>query len=859
MLTMIGKTISHYKITEKLGQGGMGEAYKAEDIKLKRPVALKFLSPVLIQDAEAKERFIREACSAAALNHPNICTIHDIFEWDDQLYIVMEYVQGQNLDDILKSGLLPWTSATEIIEQVCEGLNAAHSNGIIHRDIKPSNIMLTESRQVKIMDFGLARSLKQTRLTKEGSSPGTVAYMSFEQASGQEVDHRTDIWSLGVVLYEMITGKLPFPGDVDQVVIYSILNKEPEPVTGMCPDVPIELERIINKALAKNPEERYQHVDEIQVDLCTVAKKALGKIKPEGSALNIEVDKEEGTYQFLKHKKHKNKTALLIAAIVAIAISVSIIFVIQQQRTTFITNRIVVVPFENKTGDESLEMLGQMAAEMITQRMSQISAIETVPFISVMDSYPKKKEKSSALTIAAQNNAGVLITGSYYLQGEDLFFRASIMDAEHEKLIEAPSPVKGSSKTPEEAIERLRSQILGALAFNFPYDVQAGQTHIPSFEAYKEFQTGREIFNSNYDKARSHFYKSVEIDSAFIFPLIFIAVSYNNQGQHARADSIFDIINEHREALPRFDRISLDYFMAVNSGNKAEAMKFLKKAEKLAPRNFHVKFFIGLNARCQNFPQFAVDNYVAFGYERMAADLRGDLSLRDLANALYMLGEYEEALAVIHLTRQHFPDNSSNLRYEAILHAARDHIQEVNRIIDESFQLSGSAPGSIMFDAAKALRAHGHKEGAHDVLKRALEWYHSRITGDNRYSVAEVLYCDEQWEEAQPIFEQLYREYPDNQTYYGYTGVVAARLGEREKANRILVALYSKDEPYLFGTHLHWGARIAAVLGEHQRAVELLREAYGQGWGYGMHELLQMDFESLRDYQPYIELMRPKG
>ena len=243
----------------------------------------------------------------------------------------------------------------------------------------------------------------------------------------------------------------------------------------------------------------------------------------------------------------------------------------------------------------------------------------------------------------------------------------------------------------------------------------------------------------------------------------------------------------------------------------------------------------------------------------MAEYIMGDVGLRALTRALYMLGEYKDAVVVIHLARQHFPYQSSNLSYEAILHAACGNIQEVHRVINESFRLSGSAPGTVMFDAAMALSAHGHKEVAHEVIRRALEWYDSRISGENRYAIAEVMYRDEQWGDAQPIFEQLYREYPDNQNTHGYTGVVAARLGEREKAIRILEELHSKDKPYLSGSRLYWCARIAAVLGEHRRAVELLREAYGQGLGYGMGMLLQMDFESLRDYEPYIELMRPKG
>jgi tetratricopeptide (TPR) repeat protein len=500
-----------------------------------------------------------------------------------------------------------------------------------------------------------------------------------------------------------------------------------------------------------------------------------------------------------------------------------------------------------------------MAAEMITQGISQISELEAVPFISVMDSYPRKKEKPSAFTIAAQNEAGVLITGSYYLQGENLFFRASIMDAEQKKILEAPSPVKGSSKSQEVLLERLRSQILGALTIYFQYDVQKSQTYIPSFEAYKEFQIGREFFGIDYNNARSHFYKSVEIDSAFTLPLLYIAMSYHNQGQYARADSLYDLINKHREKLAQFDRIMLDWSIAENSGNKAKAMRFVRKAEKLAPRNLAVKYIIGLTARSQNLPQLTVDTYAELGYERMAEYMKGDWGLWVLASALYMLGEYEESLDIIHLARQHFPDRSSNLSCEAILHAARGQIQEVYRIIDESFQLSGSAPGSIMRNAAIALRAHGYKEVAHEVLRRALEWFKSRTTGDYRYSIARVLYLDEQWAEAQQVFEELYREYPDNQDYQGYTGVLAARLGDRERANRILEELYSKDEPYLFGSHLYWCARITAVIGEHQRAVDLMREAYGQGWGYGMYELLEMDFESLRNYPPYIELMRPKG
>jgi len=233
---MIGKTISHYKILEKLGEGGMGVVYKAEDTKLRRTVALKFLPPELTRDSEAKERFIHEARAAAALNHPNICTIHEIDESEGQFFIAMEYVEGESLKDVIEGNLpkvLNFREALDLASRVADGLNEAHGKGIIHRDIKPDNIMITSKGQAKIMDFGLAKLRGQTKLTREGTTLGTVAYMSPEQARGDEVDHRTDIWSLGVILYEMLTGHLPFRGEYDQAVIYAIMNEEPEAATGL--------------------------------------------------------------------------------------------------------------------------------------------------------------------------------------------------------------------------------------------------------------------------------------------------------------------------------------------------------------------------------------------------------------------------------------------------------------------------------------------------------------------------------------------------------------------------------------------------------------------------------------------------
>jgi len=263
-----GTTISHYKIIEKIGAGGMGVVYKAEDTRLKRYVALKFLPPDLTHDSEAKERFTHEAQAASALDHNNICTVHEIDEKDDgQMFIAMACYEGETLRGKIKRSPLLMEEALDIAIQVAQGLLRAHEKGIVHRDIKPANIMITGDGVVKIMDFGLAKLAGQTRLTRAGTTVGTVAYMSPEQARGRETDHRADIWSLGVVLYEMLTGESPFRGEGDQATIYSILNEEPQPVASIRRDISGELENVVSRALTKNPESRYENMGNFLADL----------------------------------------------------------------------------------------------------------------------------------------------------------------------------------------------------------------------------------------------------------------------------------------------------------------------------------------------------------------------------------------------------------------------------------------------------------------------------------------------------------------------------------------------------------------------------------------------------------------
>ena len=273
---MVGTTISHYRITEKLGEGGMGVVYKAEDTSLDRPVALKFLAPHLVSDEEIRKRFEREAKAAAALNHPNVCTVHEIAEANGRTFIAMAFLEGEPLEKKIEAGPLKLKDALDIAIQTARGLEAAHEKGIVHRDIKPANLMITGSgskQLVTIMDFGLALLTDRSKLTRTDETIGTVTYMSPEQTYGADVDHRSDVWSLGVVLYEMVTGQQPFKGHYDKAVMYSITNEEPEPMTALRTGVPMELEWIVGKCLAKEADKRYRSTADMVVDVETLSEK----------------------------------------------------------------------------------------------------------------------------------------------------------------------------------------------------------------------------------------------------------------------------------------------------------------------------------------------------------------------------------------------------------------------------------------------------------------------------------------------------------------------------------------------------------------------------------------------------------
>ncbi|MFQ5652850.1 MAG: protein kinase [bacterium] len=364
---MIGQTILHYKILEKLGEGGMGVVYKAQDTKLKRDVAIKFLPRQIAASDEDRARFKIEAQAAAALNHPNIATIHNIEEVDDELFIVMEYIDGRELKSIIEDRQLSIDDILDYAAQIAAGLQAAHKKGVTHRDIKSANIMITDEGQVKIMDFGLAKVRGGAQFTTVGTTLGTAAYMSPEQAQGLDTDHRTDIWAFGVVLYEMLTGELPFAGDYEQAVIYSILNEAPEPLSSLRSETPERLQQLVAQALAKEPAERIQTATDLLASVREVGESALvGAPRPANPR-----NQDSGLRYWY--------VAVLMG--VALAILAGALYLFKTAETAIDT--LAILPFANQSSDAEMAYLGDGIAETLIFKLSQLPDLKVRSLSSV--------------------------------------------------------------------------------------------------------------------------------------------------------------------------------------------------------------------------------------------------------------------------------------------------------------------------------------------------------------------------------------------------------------------------------------------------------------------------------------------
>jgi TolB-like protein/cytochrome c-type biogenesis protein CcmH/NrfG/predicted Ser/Thr protein kinase len=419
---MISKTISHYKILEKLGEGGMGVVYRAEDLTLGRTVALKFLPPDSTARDADRMRLVHEARAAAALLHPNICPIHEIAESEGRTFIAMAHIEGRSLKYRIAEGPLPFDEALSIARQIGDALASAHAKGIIHRDIKPANVMLASDGRPMLMDFGLAKVSGATKLTRTGTTMGTVAYMSPEQLQGREADHRSDIWALGAVLYEMVSGRSPFEGEYEAALLYSIMNEDPAPLAAG--DIPAGLDGVLAKALAKDPTKRYQGVGEFVADLETLARDH--EALPAGRALPAK------GLRRLWRRWHPWQRVVAVSVICLFAVAAVYAAVALLSPKAEAIDSIAVLPFENLSGDPGQEYIVDGMTDEIIGQLGKIRALKVISRTSSMQ---YKGVEKPLPEIARELSVKSILEGSVRRGGDHVRISVNLVNARTDKSI----------------------------------------------------------------------------------------------------------------------------------------------------------------------------------------------------------------------------------------------------------------------------------------------------------------------------------------------------------------------------------------------------------------------------------------
>ena len=674
---MIGETFAHYRILEKLGEGGMGVVYKAEDKKLDRVVALKFLSPELMRNSEARKRFVNEAKAAAALNHPNICTIYEIDESEEQTFIAMEYIEGMSLQEYggtIRESVRGIDTCTEIAIQIAKGLSKAHEKGIIHRDVKPGNILITRDGQAKIIDFGLAKLKGQTNVTKEGVTLGTVAYMSPEQARGGKIDHRTDIWSFGVIFSEMLTGDLPFNGEFEQAVIYSILNEEPEAIKNSQSDFPHELNTIVRKTLAKAPSERYQKMDEVLADLISIKKK-----------MNSHLSNEQDT------KLNKMPS-------------------------------IAVLPFVNMSPDPENEYFGDGLAEELINALTKLKGLRVAARTSA---FSFRGRESDIREIGTQLNVNSILEGSVRKAGNMLRITTQLIDVESGYHL-------WSDRYDREMkdIFAIQDEITAAIVEQLKVKLvkQEGKLLVKRYteniEAYRRYMEGRFWWNKRsqdgFAKANLLFKEAIEIDPDYALAYAGLAECYCMLSIHLAKPEPF--VRQGRIAAEK--ALSIDETLAeahaalgwikfIYDWDWLGAERSFKKAIQLNPQyptayNWYAVLLSTINRheeaiRCMT---------QAHDYDPGSAIIN-----RDLGVIYTWAGDFERALSQLQATIEMDPDFSPAYFHMGIVYVwlkkydlAIEYFIKVREMTGDFFDIIGT----LGYTHAKL----GQKEAALNELKK---------------------------------------------------------------------------------------------------------------------------------------------
>ncbi len=707
---MVGKTLLHFNILEELGHGGMGVVYKAMDTKLKREVAIKFLPRFISGNQEERQRFEIEAQAAAALSHPNIATIYSIEETSEEVFIVMEYIEGKELKQVIEAhreSMMPLEEVVNYARQIADGLKAAHGKGITHRDIKSSNIMVTAAGQIKIMDFGLAKINGRAELTKYGSVIGTTPYMSPEQARGERLDQRSDVWSFGVVLYEMLTGNLPFRGNYEQAVIYSIVHEKHLPASEFRPDIPESLCSTIDRCLEKDPSQRFQ--------------------EPESLIAGLESSDAKPM-----------KTNAFEPGVPSIA----------------------VLPFADISTEQDNKYFSDGLTEEIITKLSKIRKARVISRVSVMNYNHAGKAMKQ---IAAELGVRYVIEGSVRKNGVYLRIAAQLIDASRDEYLWADK-LDGTMAQVFDLQEAVAARIVKALKIRLTPEEKRSieRKTTENTEAYQYYLKGRFFWAKRtmdgLEKAINYFEKAIQADDKYALPWSGIADSYNLMGDYG-TKSRREIYRKAAAAARRAVELdahlseghaSLAFLLMLVDWDWKNSLKEFKLALKYDPNYATAHHWYGEWLLCQGLIEDAnnqistavdleplsaailkdkglflyysrdYDGAVELGLKSLELDPNLDTSHRLLSLAYLGKGRYPEAVAENKMWIDKRGDPVGSMLGLAYCYAAAGEKESAMRIV-EDVTAKDEMEGNTARGIALVHAALGETDAAFSWLEKALE------------------------------------------------------------------------------------------------------------------------------------------